>query len=117
MGQIVNVAKYKKNNEINAIAKHNLRCYIPTNVDGDRTASNTYFAGNANQVGISRIVTEALKDIPHRKRCKQGCQPCFSASNEEFQAMGEKRPKPGQKDARILCSKVWKREYSIFCFT
>ena len=77
MGQVVNVAKYKKNNEINAIAKHNLRCYIPTNVDGDRTASNTYFAGNAGQVGISRIVTEALKDIPHRKRCKQGCQPCF----------------------------------------
>ena len=81
MGQVVNVAKYKKNNEINAIAKHNLRCYIPTNVDGDRTASNTYFAGNAGQVGISRIVTEALKDIPHRKDANKVVNLVFSASN------------------------------------
>ena len=117
MGQVVNVAKYKKNNEINAIAKHNLRCYIPTNVDGDRTASNTYFAGNAGQVGISRIVTEALKDIPHRKDANKVVNLVFSASNEEFQAMGEKKAQAWAKRCTNIVLKSLEREYSIFCFT
>lgn len=90
MGQVVNVAKYKKNNEINAIAKHNLRCYIPTNVDEDKTNQNTYFIGQPGQVGISRIVTEKLKDIPHRKDANKVVNLVLGASVEEFNRMGIK---------------------------
>ena len=108
MGQVVNIAKYKNNNEINAIAKHNLRCYIPTNVDGDKTASNTYFIGQPGQVGISRIVEEKLKDIPYRKDANKVINFVLGASVEEFNAMGEKKLKPGQRDARIFRKKFGK---------
>ena len=36
MAQVINIAKYKTNNKINSIAKHNLRCYIPDNVDASK---------------------------------------------------------------------------------
>lgn len=89
MGQVVNVAKYKKNNEINAVAKHNLRCYIPPNVDGDKINKNVYFVGQPGQVGISRIVTEKLKDIPHRKDANKVVNLVLGASVEEFEKMGK----------------------------
>lgn len=93
MGQVINIAKYKKSNEINAIAKHNLRCYTPTNVDESRKKDNIYFVGQPGQTGISAIVTEKLKDIPHRKDANKVVNLVFGASNEDFANMGDEDKK------------------------
>ena len=115
MAQVINIAKYKTNNKINSIAKHNLRCYIPDNVDASKQKDNIYFVGQQGQRGISRLVTNALKDIEHRKDANKVVNLVFSASSEEF----EKWVRPGQnngyRNAQLLCSKVWQREYFIFC--
>ena len=79
MAQVINIGKYKKHNEINAVAKHNLRCYIPKNVDEDRQKDNIFFVGKQGQRGISRIVTEKLKDIPHRKDANKVVNLVFKA--------------------------------------
>ena len=114
MGQVVNVAKYKKNNEINAIAKHNLRCYIPTNVDGERTDTNTYFVGEPGQVGISRIVENKLKDIPHRKDANKVVNLVFGASNEEFEKMGEKKAQAWAKEIHEYCAQKFGKENILY---
>ena len=36
MAQVINIEKYKDNTKISSVAKHNLRCYIPKNVDPER---------------------------------------------------------------------------------
>lgn len=114
MGQVVNVAKYKKNNEINAIAKHNLRCYIPTNVDPERVDKNTYFVGQPGQTGISRIVTQKLKDIPHRKDANKVVNLVFGASNEEFAAMGEAKANQWAKEINDFCIKKFGKQNILY---
>ena len=114
MGQVVNVTKYKKNNEINAIAKHNLRCYIPTNVDSERVDQNIYFVGKPGQKGISRIVTEKLEDIPHRKDANKVVNIVFGASNEEFEAMGQARSKQWAEEINDFCIKKFGKENILY---
>ena len=36
MAQVINIEKYKDNTKISSVAKHNLRCYIPKNVDAEQ---------------------------------------------------------------------------------
>ncbi len=89
MGQVVNVAKYKNNNEINAVAKHNLRCYASANVDPERMKDNLYFVGQPGQTGISKIVEEKLKDVQYRKDANKVINLVLGASVEEFDRMGK----------------------------
>jgi hypothetical protein len=114
MGQVVNIAKYKNNNEINAIAKHNLRCYIPTNVDGEKTASNTYFIGQPGQVGISRIVTKTLKDIPHRKDANKVINLVLGASVEEFDRMGKIKSEQWAKEMHEFLEKKFGKDNVLY---
>lgn len=114
MGQVVNIAKYKNNNEINAIAKHNLRCYIPTNVDGDKTTSNTYFVGKPGQVGISRIVEEKLKDVQYRKDANKVINLVLGASVEEFNAMGEKKAQAWSKEMHEFLEKKFGKDNVLY---
>lgn len=114
MGQVINIAKYKTNNKINAIAKHNLRCYIPTNVDKNRQDQNVYFVGQQGQYGISRIVQQKLKDIVYRKDANKVINIVLSASSEEFQAMGEIKGKQWEKEMFSFLSKKFGQENILY---
>ena len=114
MAQVINIGKYKKHNEINAVAKHNLRCYIPKNVDEDRQKDNIFFVGKQGQRGISRIVTEKLKDIPHRKDANKVVNLVFSASKNEFDAMGEAKAKQWATEMHNYCARKFGKENILY---
>ena len=114
MAQVINIAKYKTNNKINSIAKHNLRCYIPKNVDASKQKDNIYFVGQQGQRGISRLVTKALKDIDYRKDANKVVNLVFGASNEEFEAMGEARAKEWATEIHNYCSQKFGKENILY---
>ena len=114
MGQVVNIAKYKNNNEINAIAKHNLRCYNPTNVDQDRTDQNKYFVGAPGQTGISRIVEEKLKDVQYRKDANKVVNLVLGASVEEFDRMGKIKSEQWAKEMHEFLEKKFGKDNVLY---
>jgi len=114
MAQVINIAKYKTNNKINSIAKHNLRCYIPDNVDASKQKDNIYFVGQQGQRGISRLVTNALKDIEHRKDANKVVNLVFSASSEEFEKMGEARAKQWATEMHNYCAQKFGKENILY---
>lgn len=114
MAQVVNIDKYKNHNEINAVAKHNLRCYIPKNVDEDRQKDNIYFVGEQGQKGIAKTVAERLKDIPHRKDANKVINLVFGASQEEFEKMGEEKAKKWATELNNYCIKKFGKENVLY---
>lgn len=114
MGQVINIAKYKNNNEINAIAKHNLRCYNPTNVDQDRTDQNKYFVGAPGQTGISRIVEEKLKDVQYRKDANKVINLVLGASVEEFDRMGKIKSEQWAKEIHQYLEKKFGKDNVLY---
>jgi len=114
MAQVVDIHKYKKHNEINAIAKHNLRCYIPKNVDKERIKDNIYFTGFQGQKQITRQVTEKLKDVEYRKDANKVVNLVFSASKEEFDAMGPDKALKWAKEMNNYCEKKFGKENVLY---
>ena len=114
MAQVINIDKYKNHNEINAVAKHNLRCYIPKNVDEDRQKDNIYFVGEQGQTGIAKTVVERLKDISHRKDANKVINLVFGASQEEFERMGEEKAKKWATEINNYCIKKFGKENVLY---
>ena len=114
MGQVVNVAKYKIAQEVNDVAKHNLRCYIPKNVDPERQKDNIYFVGHQGQRGIHRLMAEKLEGVVHRKDANKVVNLVFGASNEEFEKMGPDKANKWAKEINDYCIKKFGKENVLY---
>ena len=93
MAQVINIEKYKDNTKISSVAKHNLRCYIPKNVDASRQKDNIFFVGEQGQNSVLEDLKLSLKDVKHRVDANKVVNLVFGASKEEFQKMGEENIK------------------------
>lgn len=114
MGQVVNVAKYKIAQEVNDVAKHNLRCYIPKNVDPERQDQNIYFVGHQGQRGIHILMAEKLDGVVHRKDANKVVNLVFGASNEEFEKMGSAKANQWAKEINDYCIKKFGKENVLY---
>ena len=114
MAQVINIEKYKDNTKISSVAKHNLRCYIPKNVDPERQKDNIFFVGAQGQKGIAKTVAERLKDIPHRKDANKVINLVFGASQEEFEKMGEEKAKKWATELNNYCIKKFGKENVLY---
>ena len=114
MAQVINIEKHKDNTKISSIAKHNLRCYTPKNVDPARQADNIYFVGQKGQNDILSTLKEKLKDVKHRSDANKVVNLVFSASSEEFQAMGPEKAKKWATEMHNYCSKKFGKDNVLY---
>lgn len=114
MAQVINIEKYKDNTKISSVAKHNLRCYIPKNVDAERQKDNIFFVG---QQGKSEVLTDlklSLKDVKHRVDANKVVNLVFGASKEEFKKMGEENVKRWAKEIHDYCQKKFDKDNCLY---
>lgn len=97
MGQVVNVAKYKIAQEVNDVAKHNLRCYIPKNVDPEDKTKIFIFVGHQGQRGIHRLMAEKLDGVIHRKDANKVVNLVLVHQTKNSKKWDPKKLKNGQK--------------------
>lgn len=114
MAQVINIEKHKDNTKISSIAKHNLRCYIPKNVDPKRQNDNVYFVGRQGQNDILPTLKEKLKDVKHRSDANKVINLVFSASKEEFEAMGPEKAKKWANEMHNYCVKKFGKENVLY---
>ena len=113
MGQVINVKKVKNEIAIKKIGDHNLRQQISDNVDAEKSDQNFYLIGSAN-MNVVQEVQSKLEGIKYRKDANKVINLVFSASHEE---MAKIDPIAWSKEITEFCEKIWKREYSLQCFT
>lgn len=114
MAQVINIEKYKDNTKISSVAKHNLRCYIPKNVDASRQKDNIFFVGEQGQNSVLEDLKLSLKDVKHRVDANKVVNLVFGASKEEFQKMGEENIKKWANEIHNHCAKKFGKDNILY---
>ena len=114
MAQVINIEKYKDNTKISSVAKHNLRCYIPKNVDPERQKDNIFFVGTQGKNEVLEDLKLSLKDVKHRVDANKVVNLVFGASKEEFEKMGEENVKKWASEMHNHCAKKFGKDNILY---
>lgn len=114
MAQVINIEKYKKNTEISSVGKHNLRCYVPKNVDAERIKDNIVFEGELKNNNTLKNMKKMLDGVNHRKDANKVVNLVFSASKDEFDAMGKDKVKKWAEEINAYCNKKFGKENVLY---
>lgn len=114
MKQVIDIQKYKTDQEITQVANHNLRQVASRNVRKSKTKDNIYFAGNSKMDVVAEM-NKKLAVVPKfRKDANKVVNLVLSASPEFFENATEKEIKEWAKESHKWAEETFGKENILY---
>jgi len=114
MKAVINIEKYKTNQDIQDVSDHNLRVTASKNVEKSRSKNNTYHAGNAGMNVIEEMEKRLEKVGKFRKDANKLVNLVLSASPEFFSSADKKKIKEWEEATFEWAKKTFGEENIIY---
>lgn len=114
MKAVINVEKFKTNQQIKDVSDHNLRQTTAKNVDSSRSKDNTFYIGNTDTDTIFEMETRLQKVGKFRKDANRLINIVFSASHEFFENATKEKIKEWEEATFKYACETFGKENIIY---